>query len=471
MERVPVHSEEAEQGALGAILLEPERLIRVAVSEMGVKPEAFYVPACRLVYEAVLEMADGRARAIDVLTVSEHLGRQGRLENVGGQQFLERLVDATPTAAHGEYYLDIVRQKAILRGGIAICREQEQAAYRAELGDAFAKASAEKFLALVGDTRQALTNAARMDAAVERWRKAKSGEKAIGLQTPWGLLDELTCGLEVGLTLLAARPSQGKTTMEDQLCCYAAGQGIPVGRITLDSTADELLQRALCRLAGVSLPKLKFGFAGERQLGLVEQARDTLGDYPMLISDTDRELRQICATARAWKMRHDIQLLTLDFIQLVNVAEMGRSQWDRNTRVTYVSGMLKSLSLELGIPILALSQLRRFTDGKSREPELEDLRDSGSLEQDAHKVLFLYRYDKKAKAMDLAHPGATKKKRPAWADVQKHKDGQTGRVALWLRPHYFRFDQAQGEFEDDELPGREKEHQAAGELEEMFEGI
>ena len=118
MERVPVHSEEAEQGALGAILLEPERLIRVAVSEMGVKPEAFYVPACRLVYEAVLEMADGRARAIDVLTVSEHLGRQGRLENVGGQQFLERLVDATPTAAHGEYYLDIVRQKAILRGGI-----------------------------------------------------------------------------------------------------------------------------------------------------------------------------------------------------------------------------------------------------------------------------------------------------------------------------------------------------------------
>jgi replicative DNA helicase len=301
-----------------------------------------------------------------------------------------------------------------------------------------------------------------MDAKLAQFEKAaeqrEAGEEACpGLETPWPAVTELMAGLEVGLTILAGRPSQGKTTIEDQIVVGLAARGVPVGRITLDSTPEELMARAMCRMAGVSLPKLKFGWAGRSNLARVRQARDILAQYPMYITDQEREIRGICARARAWRIHHGIELLTVDFVQLVEAADMGRSQWDRVACVSYVSKTLKALAFQLKIPVLVLSQLSRAVEKDGREPVLSDLRDSGSLEQDAEKVAFVYKDRSKCRAMEAEAPGITKKIRATWLDVLKHKNGQTDRQALWMRPHYFRFDEdPSGDFSH--IPGIDADH-------------
>lgn len=149
------------------------------------------------------------------------------------------------------------------------------------------------------------------------------------------------------------------------------------------------------------------------------------------------------------KMKHGVGLVTVDYIQLIRAAEMGRSEWDTVARVTYVSRELKALAMELNIPVVVLSQLSRMVETENREPKLSDLRDSGAIEQDANKVVFVYVDVKKRKEMDEKNFGATKHKRPVWFNLMKHKDGECAAVAMWMYPPYFSFDQAQcGEKED-----------------------
>jgi replicative DNA helicase len=436
-----LYSEDAERGALGAILLEPTRVIE-CVMRMDLKAEAFFVPGHRTIFEAMMAISGGERDQLDILTLGEELRRAGKLDSIGGAVALDNLIDGTPTAAHAEYYLDIVRQKWVLRQIAALSRQIETEAQTAASGDALLKDIPQRYIEITGEERTVETNEQIMDRSIAAWEAAAAGDKkAIGLPYPYEQLTEMLCGLEVGITMLAARPSQGKTTIEDELCVSLAMQGVPVGRITLDSTADELLQRAMSRIAGVSLPKLKYGWVRQGQLDQVRDARDLLKTLPMHFCDNERELRRICAKARAWKLKHDIQILTVDFIQLVEASDMGRSQWDRNLCVGYVSKTLKALALQLRIPILVLSQLSRALEKDSREPQLSDLRDSGSLEQDAHKVFFVYKDAKVAAQMEMKKPGATKYRRPMWMKVDKHKDGEVGRVPFWMYPHYFRFEE------------------------------
>jgi len=448
-ERLPPFDEDAERGLLGSLLLDPMR-VSALVQKSGLPGDAIYTPNLRVVFEALLEMASRPKGAIgiDLITVTSWLRDHGQLAAVGGSVTLDRLVDGTPTAAHAEYYLDIVRKKYVARRVITECRGLEADVYGCENEDVLLAAAPDRFSGIVAEKAPEISNAEVMAGIVAKFEAAKTGEKkAIGLETPWPKVTELLCGLEPGVTILAGRPSEGKTTVEDQICCELASTGMAVGRMTLDSTREELLERAMCRKAGVSLPKLKFGFAGASQMEQIRDARDVLSGYPMFIEDQTRELRQICAKARMWKMKYDIGLLTLDFVQLVEASDMGRSQWDKNACVSYVSKTLKALSLELKIPLLLLSQLSRGMEKDGRPPELSDLRDSGSLEQDAHKVLFVYRDRKWCKAAEESEPGSTKKKRASYLDVQKHKNGETGRVAVWMRPHYFMFDEAPADFD------------------------
>jgi replicative DNA helicase len=448
-ERLPPFDEAAELGLVGSLLKDPMRVMPL-VRAIGLPAEAFYIPAVRCVFEAVQALADADRRmvGIDILTVGSWLKDHGKLEVVGGACRLDYIMDATPTSAHAEYYLDIVRRKYVARRVIEQARETEQEAFRTDQEDALPAKAAEAFAAIQIQGEVEVSNAEVMAGIVVRFEDAKAGKKkAIGLATPWEKVTEMLCGLEPGIIILAGRPSEGKTTVEDQICVELAAQGIAVGRMTLDSTREELLERALCRKAGVSLPKLKFGFAGESQMQQIREARDVLGRYPMYIEDQTRELRQICSKARAWKAKYDIGLLTLDFVQLVEAGDMGRSQWDKNACVSYVSKTLKALALELNIPLLLLSQLSRGMEKDGRPPELSDLRDSGSLEQDAHKVLFVYRDRKWCKKAEEEEPGATKKKRAAYLDVMKHKNGETGRIPMWMRPHYFLFEEAPADFE------------------------
>ena len=447
-ERIPPFDDEAEAAALGALLLECQRIVPIA-QRLGVTPATFFSPSHSIVYQAILGVVE-EGRMADVLTVGEWLTRNEKMGLAGGPAALDQLVDKCATVEHAGFYLDIIRQKEILRDLVQFCRETERESYQVDRGDTLVSQTADKISALVErETPQEETNGALMQKSIDRWHDAKEGiAPAIGLTLPWENLTELLCGLEPGLTILAGRPSMGKTTLEDCICTQLASEGITVGRVSLDSSRQALLDRAMCRKAGVSLPKLKFGYATEAQLAQCEEARKTLETYPMHINDRDTDINVIAPWARMMVARYNMKLLTIDYLQIVMASTMGRQQWDAVARVTYVSGTLKRLGFELGIPILALSQLSRANtkDGKPRAPQLSDLRDSGAIEQDAEKVAFVYRDEKLCKEMEENEPGSTKHLRPSWVDCLKHKDGETGKIAFWMRPPYFRFDETDPDF-------------------------
>lgn len=443
-----ISSLEAEAGVLGCILLDALKLMPVAMRH-AVKCEWFTTPAHQAVWWALAELWNDR-NPIDCLTLEEKLKVNDKMNVVGTMASLEKLIDSAIVASNGEYYLDIVRQKYILRQEVKVAQTIILEAASEERGDEHLKTIPDRFLGIISDVQVEPSNLVVLTKSIDKWKEAKKHNKpAIGLELPWSNMTELLCGLEPGITIIAGRPSAGKTTMEDCISNHAAELGVPVARVTLDSTRDELLQRATCRKAGVSLPKLKFGFATESQLASCREAADEIGKLPMWITDRERDIRGISSWIREKHLKHNIGLITLDFVQLVDAGEMGRAAWDRVQKVSFVSSALKALSIELNVPMIVLSQLSRSPekDGNSgkkgtgaRLPMMSDLRDSGSLEQDAHKIVFLYPDDPRKKEMEEEDPGCTRKLRPIWADTLKHKDGECGRLPFWMYAPYFRFE-------------------------------
>ena len=451
-DRMPPFSEESEQGLLGCAIMAPDQAIPLMLGAK-IEPEAFYVPANRLVFEAVMALwneQNPKRRFIDVLMVESRLKQTDTLMAIGGPAFLDRLTDR-PTWGHAAGYLNLVWEAWIRRRAI-----NEAHQFLSELwqdGEAGLKTvmqAPDRFSRLVPTLDSDETPEEVMAASIEKWRKAKRKEApAIGLTLPWESVTKLMCGLEPGLTILAGKQSSGKTTVEDQIACHVAGTlGVGVGRVTLDSTREGLLNRAMCRMAGASLPKLKFGHGGESQLSRLEDAKTLLAKMPMWITSSHRDIREIRSWARTMKLKHNIGLLTVDYVQIVRAEEMGRNEWDQCRKVTHVSGTLKDLSFELGIPVIALSQLSRAIDKADREPEMSDLRDSGALEQDADKLLFVYKDKDVAESWEQRDAEATKKKRPTWMKLEKHKNGETGKLPFIMRPHYFRFDESNENFAD-----------------------
>lgn len=469
-QRVPPYSEEAEMAAIGAMLMDCDRIMPLAI-RMKLGPEAWYVPALRTITEAVWAVWEKRAGSVDAITVQARLQETGLLDGIGGGVMLGRCIDQAVVAAHGEHYLEIVREKWILRRVIKASLENEQRARTSEEPAAtVVSKSSDAYREIIAQVVHDVPLVEVMDARIAEWRKAhemrEAGEQpkpGLPLPKDWRVLNDLTCGLEVGVTILAGRPSAGKTTMEDNISTFlAAYEGVPVGRITLDSTREELVGRMLARVGNVSLPKLKFGYARAGQIAATQAGRDELEGLPMWIEDQERDIAGIAARARHWAITKQIKLLTIDYIQLIGASCMGKSEWDTQRRVSYVSARLKQLAFELKIPVLVLSQLSRKgeSDGDA-EPDLTHLRDSGAIEQDADKVAVLQIDAKKREQMEEDRPGATKKKRPVVWWMLKHKNGEIGRCAMWLYPAYFRFEQAvqfdpqagNQAFADDDLPG------------------
>ena len=432
-------TETTEAAALGALLLEGERLLPYAVRLLT--PEAFTPGPRRDVAEALWSMAgDATVRGvIDTITLSARLKTLGAFERIGGMPYLHSLVDACVTPAFGERYLELVAAAYAL----ARCEEEALAvaaeARTAEDPAVVIAAAADRFAALgrgAFGLKAPPTNEEELAAVLGAWKtahEAPGDDKISGLPTPWWALNRITCGMEPGLIILAGRPSQGKTTAEDNIAVNLAAQGVPVGRVTLDMTRRRLLARAVCRFSGVSLPKLKCGYAGGSQLAMVEAAARDIAKYPMWIEDSLRDVGAICAWARAMHRQHKIRLLTIDYVQLVGASAKGSATWNENQTLTYVSTRLKALALELRIPVLLLSQLSRESDKMERRPRISDLRGSGSLEQDASQVWLCYRDEKAAEAVE-----DETRTRPIWIDVAKNQDGETARIAFWMLTHYFK---------------------------------
>ena len=428
--RAPPHSIEAEMGVLGSLMLDPWNAV-AKVRNFKLADESFYDKRHQAVFKAFMDMAaDGRV--IDALSFAEYLKDNGLIDKAGGYDYLVELQDATLVPAHVEYYSDLVRQHWIKREILENLRVIEAEVYTHERGDDLLKTVPEKFMGIVDESVREQQLPDTVDEMMADFERAAKGEgKMYGLPLPWGELNDAMCGIPAGFGFIAARPSQGKTTLEDVLACFWASKGIPVGRISMDMTAKRLMQRAASRAAGVSLPKIKKGFVkyGSKQWDSLAEAAPVMKDWPMYINDSDRNLNAICTWIRMMVIKHGVQVVTVDYIQQVMTGS--KIDGDENMRITVVSGTLKALANELDIAIVALSQLNRGSDKDNRTPTMADLRGSGSLEQDAQWIWMLYKDKDTAESKTL---------RPVWSDIVKQQDGEQavghdrigGGAKLWM---------------------------------------
>jgi replicative DNA helicase len=449
------HSVEAERGVLGSMLCDPERVVSLYRHKYSLDSSAMYVEAHVLLVEVILEMNAEPKTIVDMLTIRQRLEDKGLLGKVGGFDYFQQLLDETPTAAHADGYIEIVRQKHFLRCAIREARLIEQQAMTQVDGEVLLRSIPERLVKYVDSVHREETNAQALEVLYARWEKAKEDREAgnadvlAGLPTPWPSVNRLTCGVDVGLYIVAGRPSAGKTTVEDCITLNLAQQGIAVARVALDmGWKGRVLQRSAARLSGVSLPKLKLGFATRKQLAAVREAIMEISPLPMFINENSYDVDDICSWARAMKFKHDVRLLTIDFVQLVRCRVDGKYM-NRNEEIGYITSRLKKLSADLQIPVMLLSQLSRgMKDDKEKPPKLEDLRDSGNLEQDARCVWALWK-DQRDHLLEKERQ-ANNKLRPVWFDVLKDQDGETARLPFWMRPSYFRFDETPPDFAEDE---------------------
>ncbi len=462
--RVPPHSAEAEKGVLGAVLLDSSRVMDLCVGE-GLVPEAFYFESHRRLF-AEFQAMQRAGMAIDLLTAVERLRSAERLDALGGTAFLEGLVDATPTAAHAEYYIDIVRQKHLLRAVIDCARAAERTCFE----------SNQSADLIIGQTEQAFLDITeRQHGQMASWTQTIRDTIAhvdrlfqlgpggfSGVPTGLQNLDRKLRGLRPGeVTVLAARPSMGKTSLAMNVAeCVALGRDMtgkrfkgdharqhPVAVFSLEMAQESLALRMLCGMAGVPAFQIDSGIGNPREVNLkLMRAASELNKAPVYVDDTGGlDIMELRARARRLKKKWNIELIIVDYLQLVNCREVARQ--GRQLETAAVSANLKALAKELKLPVVVLSQLSRAPEqrgDKSAKPKLSDLRDSGAIEQDADVVLLLRR--------PCRYPGSEESDDPTLAivDVAKHRNGPTGEVRLNFNDQLTRFcDRADNRAGDD----------------------
>ena len=432
--RLPPYSEEAERGVLGSALIESEHVIEICIRELST--EAFYVPAHRILFEQLLAMYQN-ARPIDLLTVGEHLKQGGHLDRAGGYAFLEGLIDSTPTAAHAEYYIGLVRQKHLLRRIITQASEAIDQCYTEDDAEELLSRTEEAFFEL-GDQKT---------SSAEAWKEAVKAAMARidqahlpgGVPTGFAGLDKQLRGLHnTDMIVLAARPSMGKTSLAMNMVEHAAlgrnsqKRKYAVGVFSLEMAQEQLVRRMLFSKAGVPAWK---DFISQSDHGRLVGAADQLGKAEIFIDDSaGLDIMDLRARARRMKRLYNVELIVIDYLQLLHDK---RSQRDgRQQETASISHGIKAMAKELGLPVLVLSQLSRAPEQREGKPRLSDLRDSGAIEQDADVVLLLQRraYYKDPDAMEAGEDTL------AIVDVAKHRNGPTGEVEMNFFKEYTRFE-------------------------------
>jgi len=389
--RVVPHDIEAEQSVLGALMLDPNA---VATVRDILHPADFYKPQHQAIYAAALELSD-RGEPIDPITLRAQMERAGTLARSGGVDYIAELSIVTPTAASVKHYADIVAQHAMRQRLIQAGGRVTELGFDESLRVDEALDSAEQLVFQISDQRT--TNEATHIAPVlkETWSQLETllgGQKFItGVPTNFSELDNVTQGLQPGeLIILAARPSVGKTSFSLNLARNAAVLGKKaVAVFSLEMSKESLVQRLLCSEAHVDSFLLKTGQADAAAFSRIAQAMDRLTQAELWIDDTPAlSIQAMRSRARRMKAQHNVALIIVDYLQLMH----GGRQESRVQEVSDISSGLKSIAKELHLPIVALSQLSRESERRTdRRPQLSDLRDSGSIEQDADIVLFLYR--------------------------------------------------------------------------------
>jgi len=432
--RVPPNNVDAEKALLGAIILKPEMMHDVSVD---IRPESFYADKHREIYRAIFEIFT-KGDPIDLLSVSTKLKSANQLDRIGGAAYLAELIETVPAAGNALYYSNEVHNKSMLRGLIHAADDIAELAYAdPENIDATLDQAEKKVYEVTNQTsaQKFVTISSALTEAWDRFEHLSANQEDIrGVPTGFTALDSLLAGLQKSdLIILAARPSMGKTTFALDLARNAAVQyKKSVGIFSLEMSSQQLVDRMLASEAGVDSWKLRTGrLKTDQEFEAVQAAMARLSEASIHIDDQPgTNILKMRSSARRLHNEHGLDLLIVDYLQLMSPTSTKASD-SMVQQVTEISRSLKILARELNVPVLALSQLSRAVEQRGGRPRLSDLRDSGSIEQDADVVMFIHREDKINKESD----------RPNIAEilVEKHRNGPVGAAELYFDGKHVRF--------------------------------
>jgi len=432
-ERLPPHNIEAEQSVLGSLLIDPDAIIRVAPF---LRPEDFYRQAHGAIYEAILELHERREPS-DFITLTDELQRRAQLDRVGGAAYLTSLLNVVPTAIHVEHYARIVERNATLRRLIDAATRIAALAYDASDADANEVVDrAEQILFSVAERHLSRDLTPIQEVLRQYFERIgylyeHQGEM-IGIPTGFSKLDLLLGGMQrADLLILAARPGMGKTSLALTITNNAARRFRQrVAVFSLEMSNEQVVQRLVSAETGIDSQRLRTAQLTEAEWLRVEHAISNLSGLPVFLDDTPAiTTTELRTKARRLAAEYGVDLIIVDYLQLM---QADRRSENRVQEISNISRALKSLARELNVPVLAISQLSRAVESRQdKHPMLSDLRDSGSIEQDADVVMFIYR--------DEVYNPETERPNIAEVIVAKHRNGPTGLVPLFFRQELAQF--------------------------------
>ena len=429
-ERTPPQDLIAEQGVLGGMLLSKDAIADVVEI---IRERDFYRPAHELIYDAIVDLY-GRGEPVDPVTVSAELTKRGDIARAGGAPYLHTLISSVPTAANAGYYAKIVRERAILRRLVEAGTKIVQLGYstEGEVDDAVDQAQAEVYSVTERRANEDYVQLSTLlPAALDEIEKISQGVMGEGVKTGFKELDSLTNGLHPGnMIVLAARPAVGKSTLGLDIARHASiHKGDTSVIFSLEMSRSEITMRMLSAEARVALNNIRAGTLNDEEWARLARRMGEISEAPLFIDDSPNlSLMEIRAKARRLKQRHNLKLIVIDYLQLMT---SGKRVENRQQEVSEFSRQLKLLAKELNVPIIAISQLNRSPEQRSdKKPLLSDLRESGSIEQDADVVILLHRDDL-----------YDNQNRSGEADliVAKHRNGPTRTITVSAQLHFARF--------------------------------
>jgi replicative DNA helicase len=430
-DRTPPQDVAAEQSVLGAMLLSKDAIGDVAEVLRG---RDFYRPAHELVFDAIISLY-GRGEPADAITVADELAKRGELGRVGGHIYIHDLLSTVSIASNASYYAEIVREKAVLRRLVEAAMRISQLGYSGQgdvagIVDAAQQAVYEVADGKTSEDYQPLS--ALMESTLDEIEALSANGAISGVPTGFIDLDELTNGLHAGqMVIIAARPGVGKSTLGLDFARAASIQhGLCSAFFSLEMTKTEIVMRLISAEAQVPLNEIRRGHMSDENWRRIARKTADVSSAPLFIDDSPNQtMMEIRAKARRLKQRHDLKLVIVDYMQLMS---SGKRVESRQLEVSEFSRQMKLLAKELDVPVVALSQLNRGPEQRTdKKPMLSDLRESGSLEQDADVVILLHRDD--------MYNNASERAGEADLIVAKHRNGQTRTVTVAFQGHYSRF--------------------------------
>ena len=430
LERTMPQSIEAEMSVLGAMILDNE-VINLVIPILN--KLSFYKTAHRELYQAIVDIYD-KGQPVDLVVLREELKKRSLLEKVGGVEYLMELEEAVPTIGNVEYYANIVREKAIKRNLIEVAATIQKQSFEESTDTEHLLDASERAIFDITQRKFNTASTKLNEILKETFSRIENlhdrQSRLTGLSAGFYDLDDITCGLQPSeLIIVAARPSMGKTSLVLNVVEHVGVvEKKPVVIFSLEMSAQQVAQNMLCSHARIDAHKLRMGFLDDKQWSDLSYGLGSLSEAPIFIDDTPGlTVLEMRAKARRLKAQYDIQLVAVDYLQLM---ESSREE-NRQQEISVISRRLKSLARELEIPVIAVSQLNRSVESREgHRPRMSDLRESGSIEQDADVIVLLHRdnyYD-------------PDKDNTAELIIAKQRNGPTGVVKLTFLSHFMRFE-------------------------------